>query len=122
MDRNLSGNRSPLSRSWSCASLPPRRNRRDARRIGKPEKQGASWATLASMPIERWKQIPPAAWLEVGFALTGIGTTLFGCLLPSLSFVWHLDDRQAGILFAAQFTGSALGALLVRSDFFRSAL
>jgi len=56
----------------------------------------------------------------VGFALTGVGTTLLGCILPTLNTNWHLDDQHAGILFAAQFTGSALGALLVRSDFFRS--
>jgi len=62
------------------------------------------------------------AWRHIAFALTGIGTTLFGCALPGLSRVWHLDDRQAGIIFAAQFTGSSLGALLVQSDFFRSAL
>src|SRR5437660_8535685 len=74
------------------------------------------------MPIEGWRRIQPVAWLQMGFALTGIGTTLFGCILPSLNFVWRLDDRQAGVLFAAQFTGSALGALLVRNDFFRSVL
>jgi len=73
------------------------------------------------MPIER-QESWSTAWLKVGFSLTGIGTTLFGCLLPSLSSVWHLDDRRAGILFAAQFTGSALGALLVGKDFFRSVL
>ena len=56
----------------------------------------------------------------MGCALTGVGTTLLGCILPTLHTSWHLDDRRAGILFASQFTGSALGALLVRSDFFRS--
>jgi fucose permease len=45
---------------------------------------------------------------------------LLGCILPALSLAWHLNDRRAGILFAAQFTGSALGALLVSKDFFRS--
>src|SRR5437868_4369744 len=59
-------------------------------------------------------------WLYVGFALTGVGTTLFGCVLPALNLIWHFDDRHAGFLFAAQFTGSALGALLVRNDFFCS--
>jgi MFS transporter, FHS family, glucose/mannose:H+ symporter len=60
--------------------------------------------------------------LHAGFALTGIGTTLFGCILPSLNSSWHLDDRRAGILFAAQFLGSSSGALFVSSDFFRSLL
>jgi len=72
------------------------------------------------MPGERRSRAKSIAWLHVGFALTGVGTTLFGCILPSLNANWHLDDRHAGILFAAQFTGSALGALLVRNDFFRS--
>ncbi len=60
--------------------------------------------------------------LQAGFALTGVGTTLLGSLLPTLSVDWRLDDRRAGFLFAAQFCGSALGALLVGSHFFRSAL
>ena len=72
------------------------------------------------MPGERGNRAQPAAWLHVGFALTGVGTTLFGCILPTLNVNWHLDDRRAGVLFAAQFTGSTLGALLVRNDFFRS--
>ena len=71
------------------------------------------------MPGEH-KSWPRITWLHAGSALTGVGTTLFGCLLPTLNLNWHLDDRRAGILFAAQFTGSTLGALLVGSDFFRS--
>jgi fucose permease len=58
--------------------------------------------------------------LYVGFALTGVGTALLGCILPTLNANWHLGDRRAGILFAAQFTGSALGALLVGNNFHRS--
>ncbi len=61
-------------------------------------------------------------WLRLGFALTGVGTTLLGCVLPILSTSWHLNDSRSGLLFAAQFSGSALGALLVGSDFFASAL
>ena len=72
------------------------------------------------MQDERKRPSQPVAWLLVGFALTGIGTTLFGCILPTLSAIWHLDDRRAGLFFAAQFTGSAVGALLLRTDFFRS--
>lgn len=60
--------------------------------------------------------------MQLAFALTGVGTTLLGSLLPTLSMNWRLDDRRAGFLFAAQFCGSALGALLVSSHFFRSAL
>ncbi len=53
----------------------------------------------------------------MGFVFTGIGTTLLGCALPNLSTMWHLNDDQSGILFAAQFSGAALGALLVGNDF-----
>ena len=60
--------------------------------------------------------------MQLAFALTGVGTTLLGSLLPTLSVNWQLDDRRAGFLFAAQFCGSAMGALLVGSHFFRSAL
>jgi len=72
------------------------------------------------MPETHRSRSQPIAWLYVGFALTGVGTTLLGCILPALIRDWHLDDRGAGVLFAAQFMASALGALLVRSDFFRS--
>ncbi len=61
---------------------------------------------------------PPASLLLAlyfGFALTGIGTNLLGCALPALSTGWKLSDSAAGLLFAAQFAGSASGALLVQS-------
>jgi MFS transporter, FHS family, glucose/mannose:H+ symporter len=72
------------------------------------------------MPIERSARVRPVPWLHLGFALTGIGTTLLGCLLPTLSTIWHMNDDRAGILFAAQFSGSALGALFVGTNFFSS--
>ncbi|MDI3254883.1 MFS transporter [Pseudacidobacterium ailaaui] len=53
--------------------------------------------------------------LYCGFALTGVGTTLLGCALPSLAAAWRLNDSTSGLLFAAQFVGSSTGALLVRS-------
>jgi MFS transporter, FHS family, glucose/mannose:H+ symporter len=59
-------------------------------------------------------------WIYAGFALTGTGTTLLGCILPSLSAVWHMNDAHAGVMFAAQFSGSALGSLLVRANSFSS--
>ncbi|HEX7958616.1 MAG TPA: MFS transporter, partial [Terriglobales bacterium] len=43
-------------------------------------------------------------------------------ILPALAPAWHLDDRRAGIFFAAQFLGSSSGAFFVSSDFFRSLL
>ena len=77
---------------------------------------------LPSMPIDQIRPIQPAAWLYLGFALTGVGTTLLGCVLPTLSTSWHMNDSRSGLLFAAQFSGSALGALLVGSNFFASML
>jgi MFS transporter, FHS family, glucose/mannose:H+ symporter len=59
-------------------------------------------------------------WLHIAFAATGFGTTLLGCLLPTLHSAWNLTDAQAGFLFACQFTGASIGALLVRQDLFRS--
>jgi MFS transporter, FHS family, glucose/mannose:H+ symporter len=65
----------------------------------------------------RWSAI---SWMVIGFVLTGTGTVLLGCILPTLIAKWHLDDGRAGSLFAAQFAGSALGAGLVSHDYFKS--
>lgn len=48
----------------------------------------------------------------VGFVVTGMATVLLGAILPVLSARWSLTDLQAGSLFAAQFTGSSIGAVL----------
>jgi fucose permease len=74
------------------------------------------------MVVEHQNQARFVVWLHVGFALTGIGTTLLGCILPALAPAWQLTDRRAGIFFAAQFLGSSSGAFFVSSDFFRSLL
>jgi len=58
--------------------------------------------------------------LYFGFVLTGIGTTLLGCILPALSGIWNLNDSHSGFLIAAQFTGSSCGALLARSHLYTS--
>jgi MFS transporter, FHS family, glucose/mannose:H+ symporter len=76
-------------------------------------------ATRSFMQIEGPDRMQ-VRWLHLGIALTGIGTTLLGCILPTLSTIWHMNDSRAGILFAAQFSGSAFGALLVGEDFFGS--
>lgn len=60
------------------------------------------------------------AGLYFGFILTGIGTNLLGVILPALSGIWNLSDSHSGFLFAAQFTGSSTGALLMQSNLFRS--
>jgi MFS transporter, FHS family, glucose/mannose:H+ symporter len=59
------------------------------------------------------KRISRFEWmlLHVGFAATGIITTVLGPILPLLSAHWSLNDRQAGLLFTAQFFGSLVGAL-----------
>jgi FHS family glucose/mannose:H+ symporter-like MFS transporter len=58
--------------------------------------------------------------LHLGFTLTGIGTVLLGCILPRLSAQGHLRDKDAGLLLMAQFAAAAFGALLVRSNFWRT--
>jgi len=65
----------------------------------------------------RWTAV---SWMYFGFVLTGMGTVLLGCILPTLITRWRLDDGRAGSLFAAQFVGSALGAGLVTRDYFNS--
>lgn len=49
----------------------------------------------------------------VGFALTGIVTTMLGPLLPALKARWELSDAQAGYLFAAQFAASVVSTMLL---------
>jgi fucose permease len=58
--------------------------------------------------------------LQIGFTLTGAGTVLLGCILPQLSALWHLRDKDAGLLLLVQFTASASGSLFVRRNFWRS--
>jgi MFS transporter, FHS family, glucose/mannose:H+ symporter len=58
--------------------------------------------------------------LHLGFALTGVGTVLLGCILPQLSAEWRLRDRDAGLLLLVQFATSAAGALLVRRNLWKT--
>ncbi len=58
--------------------------------------------------------------LYFGFALTGIGTNLLGCVLPALSHAWGLSDSHSGFLLAAQFAGSSSGSLFVHARLHRS--
>jgi len=74
------------------------------------------------MKIEGTAQKRIVFWLYVGFALTGAGTTLLGCILPRLIAAWGMTDARAGVLFAAQFAGSACGAILVGLNYFNSIL
>lgn len=51
----------------------------------------------------------------IGFALTGIVTTMLGPLLPALKAQWALTDAQAGYLFATQFAASIVSTMLLAS-------
>jgi fucose permease len=75
------------------------------------------------VPSSKNEERPTAqliVWLYFGFVLTGIGTTLLGCILPALSGIWNLNDSHSGFLIAAQFAGSSCGALLTRSHLYTS--
>lgn len=74
------------------------------------------------MDINGVARRPVRNWLYPGFALTGLGTTMLGCLLPTLISSWHINDARAGTLFAAQFAGAALGAALVTRNYFNSVI
>lgn len=52
------------------------------------------------------------AIVHLGFALTGIVTTMLGPILPLLASEWHLNDAQAGRLFLVQFIVSPAGAVI----------
>ena len=62
----------------------------------------------------------------LGFALTGVVTTLLGPILPWLAARWSLTDAQAGLFFSAQFLGSMAGvaamSLLIPRRGFSSSL
>jgi MFS transporter, FHS family, glucose/mannose:H+ symporter len=60
-----------------------------------------------------WKKISRFEWflLHAGFVATGVVTTILGPILPLLAARWSLNDRQAGLLFTAQFLSSLVGAL-----------
>jgi MFS transporter, FHS family, glucose/mannose:H+ symporter len=62
----------------------------------------------------------PEFLLHFGFALTGVGTVLLGCILPQVSAQWHLRDKDAGLLLLVQFAASASGALLVRRNLWKT--
>ena len=54
--------------------------------------------------------------MHIGFALTGVGTVLLGCILPRVAGQWHLRDKDAGLMLLVQFATSATGALLARRN------
>jgi len=50
--------------------------------------------------------------VHLGFALTGVVTTMLAPILPLLASQWHLNDAQAGRLFLVQFIVSPSGAVV----------
>jgi fucose permease len=72
------------------------------------------------MQIETLDRKQAVRCLHLGSALTGVGTTLLGCILPALITSGHLKDDRAGLFLGAQFAGAACGALLVNADLFGS--
>jgi MFS transporter, FHS family, glucose/mannose:H+ symporter len=50
--------------------------------------------------------------LFAGFVLTGVEITLTGPLMPQFIARWSLNDSQAGILLAIEFSGSLAGVWL----------
>ncbi len=72
----------------------------------------------SAKPLQTWAGVS----LNTGFAMTGFATVLLGCMLPAFASLWHVDDSHLGRLLAAQFAGSAAGALLPGKDFRQSAI
>lgn len=72
------------------------------------------------MLVERNRNLLPIFVLQLGFAITGIGDTVLGPLLPSLAPALHLSDNTSGLLLLALFSSSSCGALLARGDMSRS--
>jgi MFS transporter, FHS family, glucose/mannose:H+ symporter len=83
-------------------------------------------AAAGSIPVDTERErrasaeLVPLLFLQAVELLTGIGLTLLGSMLPQLSGYWRLNDAHCGALLLAVFTGSSLGALLVRAPFYRS--
>jgi len=58
--------------------------------------------------------IPPNSivWL-ITMALAGVGSTFLGPFLLCVSPIWHLHDRQTGLLLSSLFLGSFMGTMLL---------
>jgi fucose permease len=77
-----------------------------------------SEANHSAAKVLRLRLLQPL--LHLGFALTGVGVVLLGCILPRLSGEWHLRDKDAGLLLMVQFATAASGALLVRRHLWKA--
>ena len=65
---------------------------------------------------------PATGLLHYCILLTGFGTVFLGPLLPTLTSAFHLSDRGAGALLAAQFSGAFLGGWTTVAPLRRSML
>ncbi len=72
------------------------------------------------MLVERKPNLSSLLVLQFGFAITGIGMTVLGPLLPSMAPVLHLSDNISGLLVCALYASSSCGALLARGRANRS--
>ena len=61
------------------------------------------------IPVQRAPSRTAWIVLHIGFAVTGVVTTLLGPILPILIARWSLSDEQAGLFFMAQFLGAMTG-------------
>ena len=58
------------------------------------------------MPARHDNAPPSIPDLYVGFFIAGMGTTLLGPVLPTLSQRWQVSDALIGLAFTVQFLGS----------------
>lgn len=72
------------------------------------------------MLAERKPNLLPLFVLQFGFAVTGVGMTVLGPLLPSLAPALRLSDNVSGLLVSALYASSSCGALLARGSMRRS--
>ncbi|MFP5250347.1 MAG: MFS transporter, partial [Acidobacteriota bacterium] len=57
--------------------------------------------------------------LHPAMALTGVGCSITGPLLPALARSFHLNDSQSGLLVFWIYAGMTTGALLCRGNYAR---
>jgi fucose permease len=57
-----------------------------------------------------------SVYMHGTYFLTGVGIMLLGPLLPIVSRQWSISDSSSGMLLAAQFLGSFVGAVLIQSN------
>ncbi len=87
---------------------------RSTDRMGAPPRPLPGPSPGLSQSRPGWLQSLSTLFLYLGFAGTGVGMALPGSVLPVLAAHWRLVDRDAGLLFFLAWSGTSVGALLVR--------